>query len=129
MKHLKSFFAKIAKTDHGYVPDILDMSENDKDNAVIAVLFDSNIPDVARAYYSLSNEDKNDAYQSLEIVIQDAIDEYNQTIDDSREQEKKASEAISEMDDNTFMDLIDPNRKYTGSYRAMLDSGHRTTDF
>jgi hypothetical protein len=129
MKHLKSFFSKIAKNDHGYVPDILDMSENDKDNAVVAVLFDSNIPDVARAYDSLSNEDKNDAYQSLEIVIQDAIEEYNQTIDDSREQAKKAAEALTEMDDNTFMDLIDPNRKYTGSYRAMLDSGHRTTDF
>jgi len=129
MKHLKSFFAKIQKNDHGYVPDILDMSENDKDSAVVAVLFDSNIPDVARAYDSLSNEDKNDAYQSLEIVIQDAIDEYNQTIDDSREQAKKAAEALTEMDDNTFMDLIDPNRKYTGSYRAMLDSGHRTTDF
>lgn len=112
MKHLKSFFAKIQKNDHGYVPDILDMSENDKDNAVVAMLFDSNVPDLARTYNSLSNEDKNDAYQSLEIVIQDAIDEYNQATDDAREKSKKAAEVLSEMDDNTFMDLIDPNQKY-----------------
>ena len=127
MKHLKNFFAKIQKNDHGYVPDILDMSENDKDSAVVAMLFDSNIPELARAYDSLSNEDKNDAYQSLEIVIQDAIDEYNQAIDEARDAEHKQN--LKDMDDYTFMQLIDPNHQYRPIDQAMYDAGHKHSDF
>ena len=80
-KHFKQFCDNIPKNRDGYVPDILDMSENDKDAAVVATLKDHSQTELAIAHPSLSEYDKNDCYSALEVVMQDAIDSYNDGID------------------------------------------------
>jgi hypothetical protein len=130
MSYFKEFCDSIPKNKHGYVPDLLDL-DNDcfRDLAMSSFLADLKGKICGRGYLECSDEFKNSIYSTYEIECQDAIDAYNQAIDDARELAKKSAETLSEMDDSTFMNLIDPNRKYTGSYRAMLDSGHRVTDF
>ena len=85
--HFKQFCDNIPKNRDGYVPELIDMSEHDKDAAVVATLKDNGRTDMAIAHPSLSNDDKNDCYGSLEIVIQDAINSYNEGIDVLRELE------------------------------------------
>jgi len=108
------------------VPDLLDLEDDTfRDLAMASFLSDFTGLIAGKSYMDLNRAGKNNVYALHEIECQDAIDAYNQTIDDTREKAK----SVELMDDITFMDLLDPNRKYTGSYREMLDAGHRTTDF
>jgi hypothetical protein len=130
MSYFKEFCDSIPKNKHGYVPDLLDLDNDSfRDLAMSSFIADLKGKICGRGYLECSDEFKNSIYSTYEIECQDAIDAYNQAIDDARELAKKAAETLSEMDDNTFMDLIDPNRKYTGSYRAMLDADHKHSVF
>ena len=69
----------------GHVPNVIDMCQADQDAAVVAMLKDSGQIAFAMAHPSMSNDDKNECYQSLELVIQDCIDKYNFGVDLDKE--------------------------------------------
>lgn len=69
----------------GKVPDVLDMSTPQKDAAVMALLRDNNNEAIAENYPRLSEEGKNSCYQSIEWIIRDAIDSYNESLEIERE--------------------------------------------
>ena len=74
---LKKFFDKQPKLRNGHVRDILDMSEQEKDDAVVAFLRDDSKVEAARLYPTLSNDGKNYTYGNVERHLRDAIKSYN----------------------------------------------------
>ena len=78
---LKKFFDKQPKLRNGHVRDILDMSEQEKDDAVVAFLRDDSKVEAARLYPTLSNDGKNYTYGNVERHLRDAIDSYNEGVD------------------------------------------------
>ena len=85
-KHFKEFCdqqRKIRAT--GHVPNVIDMAQDDQDAAVVAMLKDSGQIAFAMAHPSMSNDDKNECYASLELIIQDCIDKYNLGVDLDKE--------------------------------------------
>ncbi len=124
MSHFKEFCDSIPKNKHGYVPDLLDMDNDDlRDMAMAAFIADLNGVHLADRY--IKSYDKNDVYSSYESRCQDAIDAYNQGIDDARENSKN----LELMADHTFISLIDPNYKYRNFNQEMYDSGMKPSDF
>lgn len=78
----------------GHVPNVIDMCQADQDAAVVAMLKDSGQISFANCHPSMSNEDKNESYQSLELVIQDCIDKYNHGVDIQNEQVQVNSDEL-----------------------------------
>ena len=78
---LKQFFDKQPKLRNGHVRDILEMSEQEKDEAVVAFLRDDSKVEAARLYPTLSNDGKNYTYGNVERHLRDAIDSYNKGVD------------------------------------------------
>lgn len=84
--HFKTFCDKARKTRNGHVPDLLDMSTEEKDAAVVAALRDDGMLMLACAYGAFSEERKNSVYQSYEWIIRDNIEKYNLAVDIENEQ-------------------------------------------
>lgn len=129
MSHFKEFCDSTPKNKDGYVPDLLDLvAQGFGDLCMASYLSDklsSNYNNYGEYYMSLSNTSKNIIYSSNELACQDAIDAYNQAIDDAREKAKN----LELMDDHTFISLIDPDYKYRHFNQAMFDAGHKESDF
>lgn len=120
MSKFESFCRNIHKNKHGYVPDLLDL-ENDgfRDLAMAAFLSDMSNEMAGEIYLNLSCKEKNIVYQYNEIKCQDAIDAYNQRIDDAKN--------IELMDDHTFISLVDPEYKWQRFNQAEIDAGFSGT--
>lgn len=116
MKNFKNFCDAQPKNIHGYVRYILEMSDDEKDQAVVALLKDHGQTALAIAHPSLSNEEKNECYSSLEIVIQDCIDSYNEGVDLDKELAEQTP-----VDDDEYLPF--------DIYGAWDDSGHGRRDF
>ncbi len=115
MGKFQSFCKNIHKTDAGYVPDLLDLvAHGFGDLCMAAFLADQINQDIADFYMQASNEAKNKVYSLWESRCQDAIDAYNQTIDDARQPEPI---------------YFDPHWKFTGTNAAQWDAGHKAGDF
>jgi len=125
MSYFKEFCESIHKTKAGYVPDLLDLvAQGFGDLCMAAFLDDKMTADVGIWYMESSNEAKNQVYSLWEIQCQDAIDAYNQGIDD-------ALEADSMMDylrdDSCGRCLVDPDYKYRNFNQAEIDAGFSGT--
>lgn len=124
MSHFKEFCDSIPKNKHGYVPDLLDLdSDYFRDLAMSAFIAEQRGRIFGILYMKLSNEKKNNVYSSNEIYCQDAIDAYNQSIDDAREKAK----SLEAMDDRAFISLIDPDYKWQRFNQAEIDAGFSGT--
>jgi len=84
-KYFKEFCDRQNKLSSGHVRDALDMEQYNKDFAVMALLRDSGQQALADLYPSMSNEGKNECYQSVEYIIRDCIDKYNYGVDLDKE--------------------------------------------
>jgi hypothetical protein len=124
MKNFESFCKNIHKTDAGYVPDLLDLvAQGFGDLCMAAFLADQINQDIANAYMEASEEKKNKVYSLWESRCQDAIDAYNQSIDDAREKAKN----IELIDDHTWISMLDPYYKYAHFNQAEIDAGFSGT--
>lgn len=122
MKKFESFCKNIHKTKEGYVPDLLDLeSDGLRDIAMCSWIGDSFGHLKAIEYSIVQLEKKNSIYAKYEAECQDAIDAYNQRIDDAKNLEL--------MDDHTFISLLDPDYKYRHFNQDMYDHGHKESDF
>jgi hypothetical protein len=125
MKKFESFCKNIHKTDAGYVPDLLDLvAQGFGDLCMAAFLADKMTADVGVWYMESSNEAKNQVYALWEIQCQDAIDAYNQTIDDAREADSMMDYL---RDDSWGRSLVDPDYKYARFNQAEIDAGYSGT--
>lgn len=115
MKHLKAFCDAQPKLANGHVRDILESDDSVKDAAVVSILIDHGQVVFARAYPSYSESDKNECYQSLELIIRDFIDSYNEGVDVSNEGYRR------EDDYDEF--------EHTPMDQEMNDAGHSNEDF
>jgi hypothetical protein len=84
-KYFKEFCDKQRKLRNGHVRDVIDMEECDKDKAAMAFMSDSGMRATVDIYPSMSNEWKNECYQSCEWIIRNMIDRYNQGVDLDKE--------------------------------------------
>ena len=75
--HIKNFCDRQRKDKNGHVRYLLDMSEKEKDAAVVAFLLDDKRPEAAALYQTMSNEGKNYVYGNVESRIIECIDKYN----------------------------------------------------
>lgn len=124
MSYFKEFCESIHKTKAGYVPDLLDLESDDlRDLCMAAFIADLNGTYLADRY--IKSYDKNDVYSRYESRCQDAIDAYNQAIDDAREK----AENLELIDDHTWIGMLDPHYKFRNFNQAMYDAGHKPTDF
>lgn len=119
MTKFKAFLMSIPRNKNGYAPDLLDMeSDRVRDMATIAYLIDLGNFDAAETFHFFSDEQKNEYYSSLEILMQDEIDKFNDEIG-----AKKEVLMIQEFH------LFDANYKYQHFNQAMYDAGHKPADF
>lgn len=115
MSYFKEFCESIHKTKAGYVPDLLDLvAQGFGDLCIAAFIAEKRGRVFGLLYMKLSNEEKNIFYSANEIECQDAIDEYNQGIDDARQPEPV---------------YYDPHWKYTGINAAQWDAGFSGSEF
>lgn len=119
------FCAQAPKDEKGYVLDILDMEDKDKDAACAAHFMDYNVRfwnglacEIMNQY--VSQERKNSIYQSVEWIIRDLIDQYNNQLDDDIFSEQKRIEA-EEFNMQEF--------SFYSDHQKMLDAGHKYSDF
>lgn len=118
MNHFEAFCKATPKNKHGYVPDLLDMeSDLIRDQATVAMLRDLNRYHDAEDYRLYSDDMKGEFYRSLELVMQDEVDKFNDKIDKDR---------IESMQDDAYFDA---HWKYTGTNSAMFDAGFKSSDF
>lgn len=118
MNHFEAFCQATPKNERGYVPDLLDMgSDLIRDQATVAYLRDMNNYHAADDFHFFSDDMKGEYYRSLEIVMQDEVDKFNQKIDDAR---GKLAPDTSYFDDHW---------KYSGTNVEMFDAGHKPSDF
>lgn len=127
MSKFQSFCKNIHKTKAGYVPDLLDLvAQGFGDLCMAAFITDHYTDDTyGKLYIGLPERSKNVVYSIFEIECQDAIDAYNQTIDDEREKAKN----IELIDDHVFISMIDPDYKFRHFNQDMYDAGHKPSDF
>ena len=119
MNHFKAFCKATPKNEHGYVPDVIDMEfDTIRDQATVAYLRDLGNHEAADNYYFFSDDLKNEYYSAIEIVMQDEVDKFNQSIDD-----KKL------VDDHKMISLCDPEYRWQHFNQAMYDAGHKESDF
>ena len=84
-KYFKEFCDRQRKLRSGHVRDVIDMSEIDKDCAVMSLLRDEGNAALADLYPSMPNSGKNSCYQSVEWIIRDCINDYNYGVDLDKE--------------------------------------------
>jgi hypothetical protein len=121
MGKFESFCRNIHKTKAGYVPDLIDLESDElRDLAMAAFIADKYGDDCASQYLAECDEMKNLAYSKQEFACQDAIDAYNQLIDDDRERAAKESDSEK---------YFDEHWAYSGCNVAMFDAGHKESDF
>lgn len=120
MSKFESFCKNIHKTDAGYVPDLLDLvAQGFGDLCMAAFLADSHSELFARLYMNAPDHKKNHVYSTWESKCQDAIDAYNQTIDDARDLERgKLAPDTS---------YFDEHWKYAATNQAEIDAGFSGT--
>jgi len=124
MSYFKEFCESIHKTKAGYVPDLLDLvAQGFGDLCMAAFIADQFTPEMGEWYMGASEWHKNNAYSSHESSCQDAIDAYNQGIDDAREKEVK----IELIDDHMWIGLLDPDYKWQRFNQAEIDAGFSGT--
>lgn len=106
------------------MPDILDLSEKQKDDLVSCWLLQQGEVLKAANYRMASNERKNDIYQQYEGDIRSAIDKFNEN------RLKTESVVDSDIDQFDFENIYDEDRKEKFSiYQDMIDAGHKMSDF
>jgi len=128
MNKFHSFCKNIHKTKAGYVPDLLDLESDELRDLAMAAFLDDKFGAGAGARYLNAVSDKaviNDMYAVHESACQDAIDAYNQTIDD----ERKKAKNLELIDDHVFISMIDPDYKFRHFNQDMFDAGHKPSDF
>lgn len=124
MKKFESFCKNIHKTKEGYVPDLLDLeSDSLRDIAMCSWIGDSFGHLKAIEYSIAQREKKNSIYAKYEAECQDAIDQYNNIIDDDR------AKKLEIIDDHTMISLCDPDYKWQRFNQEMFDAGHKESDF
>jgi hypothetical protein len=121
MSYFKEFCESIHKTKAGYVPDLLDLvAQGFGDLAMSHFIADKyGDAEYGKRYMAASNEVKNTAYGLWEIDCQDAIDAYNQTIDDAKD--------LRKMSDEQFFDFMNPYVKTVRYNQAEIDAGFSGT--
>jgi hypothetical protein len=120
--YFKEFCESIHKTKAGYVPDLLDLeSDYFRDLAMASFLEDELGNGAGRAYMSAASDKTaiNDMYAKHESDCQDAIDAYNQGIDDARQAKKLAHDIADKM--------FDPDYKWQRFNQAEIDAGFSGT--
>jgi len=124
MSYFKEFCESIHKTKAGYVPDLIDM-EHDffRDAAMASFLADKISSSMGDYYLNATKESKNFHYSLHEIDCQDAIDAYNQTIDDAKEK----ANSLELIDDHAWISMLDPDYKYRNFNQAEIDAGFSGT--
>lgn len=126
MKKFESFCKNIHKTDAGYVPYLLDLvAQGFGDLCMAAYLWDNYGDYAAWNYNHGSESEKNETYSFYESECQDAIDAYNQTIDDAR-QFYSMMEYLPN-GDTWGRRLVDPDYKYARFNKAEIDAGFSGT--
>lgn len=102
------------------MPDLLDLvAQGFGDLCMAAFLADNTTELCAQNYLNDSEEGKNGTYSFFEIECQDAIDAYNQTIDDARDLERgKLAPDTS---------YFDEHWKYAATNQAEIDAGFSGT--
>jgi hypothetical protein len=124
MSHFKEFCEAIHKTKAGHVPDLLDLeSDFFRDLAMGSFLSDRFSSAYGDAYIRLSSNRKNLVYAVWESQCQDAIDAYNQAIDDARE----ADSMMDYLRDDPLQCLYDPDYKFARFNQAEIDAGYSGT--
>lgn len=106
------------------MPDLLDLvAQGFGDLCMSSFIVDKVSLESAVKYMYSCEEYKNDRYAMFEIDCQDAIDAYNQGIDDAREAKKLAHDIADRM--------FDPHYKYAHFYsrfnQAEIDAGFSGT--
>jgi hypothetical protein len=122
MSYFKEFCDSIHKTKAGYVPDIIDLVKQGFGDLAMSHFIADKYGDAeyGKRYMAASNEVKNAVYGLWEIDCQDAIDAYNQGIDDAREADSMMDYL---RDDSWCLRLVDPNYKYERFNQAEIDAG------
>jgi hypothetical protein len=124
MSYFKEFCESIHKTKAGYVPDLQNFEDDFfRDAAMSSFLADKFGAEKAESYLAMPSEDKNIEYALWEIDCQDAIDAYNQGIDDAREKAKN----LKLIDDHTWISMFDPYYKYASFNQAEIEAGFSGT--
>ena len=124
MSYFKEFCESIHKTKAGYVPDLLDLVEQGfGDLCMAAFLADECGELTGNSYLSAGTDAKNNAYSFWEWKCQDAIDAYNQTIDDAREKDN----SLELIDDNMWISMLDPDYKWQRFNQVEIDAGFSGT--
>jgi len=124
MKKFQSFCKNIHKTDAGYVPDLLDLAaQGFGDLCMAAFLADNETTFFAELYLHLNEKGKNKVYSRYESRCQDAIDAYNQGIDDAR----AADSMMDYLRDDPLKCLYDPDYKWQRFNQAEIDAGFSGT--
>lgn len=133
-KYFKEFCDKQRKLVNGHVIDVIDMQEADKDAAIIACLRDQGMLVMAAAFPAYSNDDKNECYSSLELVIQDCIAKYNEAVDVMREMAQPNASELSAFCPDRYPDHCpvhgyDDYREPLNVNQACEYAGHNPRDF
>jgi len=124
MSYFKEFCESIHKTKAGYVPNLLDLvAQGFGDLCMAAFLADKHMKATGAWYMSACEKVKNIMYSDHEIECQDAIDAYNQGIDDAREKAKN----LELIDDHTWISMLDPDYKWQRFNQAEIDAGYSGT--
>lgn len=118
MNHFELFCKSTPKNEHGYVPDLLDMeSDSVRDQATVAMLRDMNNYHAADDFHFFGDELKGEYYRSLEVVMQDEVDKFNDKIDYERAAQPEPES------------YIDEDYKFQHFNQAMFDASHKPSDF
>jgi hypothetical protein len=126
MSYFKEFCESIHKTDTGHVPDLLDLENDHLRDLAMACFLEDKLGAGSGSRYMNAASDKtaiNDIYAHHESACQDAIDAYNQTIDDAREKAK----SLELIDDHMWISMLDPDYKYRRFNQAEIDAGFSGT--
>jgi len=76
-------------------------------------------PDRGNEYLAATDDNRNGFYGLWEVECQDAIDAYNQTIDDAKD--------LRKMSDEQFFDFMNPYVKAVRYNQAEIDAGFSGT--
>lgn len=124
MSKFESFCKNIHKTDAGYVPDLLDLVAQGFGDLCMAAYLSEFVGSLDAYSYIKGTEDhKNKVYSINESRCQDAIDAYNQKIDDERE----AQADMDYLRNDPLQFLYDPQYKYARFNQAEIDAGFSGT--
>lgn len=126
MSYFKEFCESIHKTKAGYAPDLLDLESDDLRDLCMTLFLEDKLGDGAGIRYMNAVSDKtaiNDMYAHHESACQDAIDAYNQTIDDAREK----ANSLELIDDHTWISMLDPDYKWARFNQVEIDAGFSGT--